>query len=354
MASLDSPLPALSGQPVPVAKIESFLRECWEASETFSRASLYNLILYTQREDSLESNTVILSQIAREHACRALLICAPPDEVRREAKAWVTAHCTYDRESRSSICSEQITFLVRGFNPTDIASIVFPHLLSDLPLVFWWQGDLNEHFTSPLSRHIDRFLFDSSGWTEPRRSVLQLLERHHRRHKPFILHDLTWARTFAFRLALAACFEEPEARILLNDIQRVQLVHGSEGLPMARLFLAWIASRTGWICAGWENDALRLRPASDSQVDCVLISRPEPGGLLEVILESPNGEFRLTRQERFVERTGRLRGQVSRSLFPLQPDDPAALVSQILGRGGNNAVYLAVLRFLRDYPCPSS
>ncbi|HUF61914.1 MAG TPA: glucose-6-phosphate dehydrogenase assembly protein OpcA [Verrucomicrobiales bacterium] len=354
MANPISPIPAVSGQPVAVSKIESYLRESWEASETSCRASLYNLVLYTQQEDSLESNTVILSQIAREHACRALLVCAPPHQARREARAWVTAHCAYDRESRSSICSEQITFVVRGFNPSDIASIVFPHLLSDLPLVFWWQGDLNEHFTSPLSRHIDRFLFDSSGWANPRRCVLQLLDRHHRRHKPFILHDFTWARTFAFRLALAACFEEPEARTQLDEIQRVQVVHGPDGAAMAQLFLAWIASRTGWICSGWKGQTLRLRSAPGSQIECDLVARPEPGALLEVTLESPHGEFRLARGDRFVERTSRLWGQASRSLFPLQPDDSAALVSQILGRGGNNAVYLAVLRFLRDHPCPRS
>jgi glucose-6-phosphate dehydrogenase assembly protein OpcA len=265
----------------------------------------------------------------------------------------VTAHCSFDRTSGRSLCSEQITFLLRGFGPTDLASIVFPHLLSDLPVVFWWQGDLNEQLISPLSRHIDRFLFDSSTWTDSRGCVLRLLERHHKRRKPFILHDLAWARTFAFRLALAEAFEEPAARLQLDRIRCVRLMHGPDGTAMAKLLLAWIATHTRWTCTSWQRDSLRLRHKTSAAVDCSVETSGEGTGLLEVDLESAEGAFRLLRRENVVELQVDLPGHKVTSFFPLQPSDPAALVSQILGRGGNNAVYLSVLRFLLDHFCPA-
>jgi hypothetical protein len=91
--------PAAAGHPVAVDRIESFLRETWDASETSCRASLYNLVLYTQDVASVESNTEILATIAQNHACRALLVCAPSGDDGREVRAWVTAHCSFDRTS---------------------------------------------------------------------------------------------------------------------------------------------------------------------------------------------------------------------------------------------------------------
>ena len=71
------------------------------------------------------------------------------DEPLPGLRAWITAHC-HLAHGRKSVCCEQIAFYLTGKVTGRFRNTVFAHLNSDLPLVFWWQGELSEILTERL------------------------------------------------------------------------------------------------------------------------------------------------------------------------------------------------------------
>ena len=71
---------------------------------------------------------------------------------------------------------------------------VFAHLDSDLPLVFWWQGELSDVFEERLYSRIDRFIFDSRHWSRPETQFLRLNAAIGDGDGSFIPHDLSYTR----------------------------------------------------------------------------------------------------------------------------------------------------------------
>ena len=133
------------GVSVELDKIGQELKKLWERSEgAMTRASLVNLAVYSEEPDSLEKNTQLIAKITENHACRAIVIEADCKAPENRVGAWISAHCHVSRAGSKQVCSEQISFLLRGPCTTLLPSIVFSHLDSDLPFYLWWQEEFRE------------------------------------------------------------------------------------------------------------------------------------------------------------------------------------------------------------------
>src|SRR4030095_8163150 len=131
-----------AGLPVEVGQIDRELKKLWDASGgVMTRASLINLAVYSEAPDSLGRNTAIISQITENHACRAIVIAADPGSKKSEVEAWISAHCHVSQAGRKQVCSEQLSFLLKGKQCGLLPNIVFAQLDSDLPLYLWWQEE---------------------------------------------------------------------------------------------------------------------------------------------------------------------------------------------------------------------
>src|SRR3712207_9586401 len=76
-----------TGLPVELGKIERELKKLWEqGGEVMTRASLINLAVYSEAPDSLRTNTQLVAEITREHACRAIVIAADAHASRSEER----------------------------------------------------------------------------------------------------------------------------------------------------------------------------------------------------------------------------------------------------------------------------
>src|ERR1017187_10953714 len=103
------------GLSVEVAKIDKELKKLWAQNEgALTRASLINLAVYSEAPGSLEKNTQLISKIARDHACRAIVIGADRNAIENRVEAWIRAHCHVSRAGTKQICSEQLSFLLEG------------------------------------------------------------------------------------------------------------------------------------------------------------------------------------------------------------------------------------------------
>src|SRR5690554_1143403 len=78
------------GLPVELGEIERQLGLLWEQTEAGKvRASLVNLVIYSEAPDAIEANTRLLARIAADHAFRALLVQACPDAAESSVHAWI-------------------------------------------------------------------------------------------------------------------------------------------------------------------------------------------------------------------------------------------------------------------------
>ncbi len=233
------------GLPVEIVRIGRELGKLWESSgDAKTRASLINLVIYTEAPNSLEANTRLLADIASRHAFRAILIFANPEAPENQARAWISAHCHL--AGKGQICSEQITFQLNGDTAAALPNIVFSHLDSDLPLCFWSQAEFREPLDEQLWSWIDRLIFDSRTWSRPTEQFATMRRIAALAGPDFVLSDLNWTRLHPWRFALANLFDHSAALACLAKISSVRIARGTGSETTALLLAGWLAERLGW------------------------------------------------------------------------------------------------------------
>lgn len=346
------------GREVEVGSIDRELRKLWSEDEARTNASLINLAVYSEHPGALVENSRIMQELTREHACRALLVGIDRAAEQTSIRAWITAHC-HLAHGRKSVCSEQIAFALTGRATGRLRNTVFAHLNSDLPLVVWWQGELSPIFSERFHGLVDRFVFDSAEWADPRESFARIGEAMEQ-SRQMIIHDLAWSRSHQLRVSLAALFDDPVAQAALPSIDRVEITHQPGQRTAALQLLAWLVVQAGWR-DGLELDLALAGGARESEgfsfenqggVPVLATLRVDPEGAPVGSLRLKGGEVRVeVRQEagaRFLSRRLEAPGHAMEAPGPVDPVDPAALLGEQLSRSGRNRLLRKILpRFIR-------
>ena len=341
-----------AGMPVEIAKLGRELKKLWEqGGEVMTRASLINLAVYSENPASLPENTRIVSEITREHACRAIVIAADPRSQTDRADAWISAHCHVSRAGSKQVCSEQLSFALGGCYVRMLANVVFAHLDSDLPFYLWWQGELPDPIDPHLWTWVDRLIYDCALWSDfPEQMRLvetAQAEAHHR----VVLCDLNWTRLVHIRLALAQFFDGPAARDRLREIDRVQITFAPGFRSTAVLLVGWFTAQLGWrktatfgttamhfADPGGNTIAVALQESSGEPISrCSVSCRTA-----EYRVEHPTGADLLS-VTMHTDGTERMH-----QLMPAGSNDPVDLMREELARGGPHRVYLRAVKAVRD------
>ena len=340
------------GLPVKVSQIDQELKKLWQETEgTATRASLVNLAIYSEGADSLNKNTRLMARITESHACRAIVIEADCKASETRVEAWINAHCHVSSAGSKQVCSEQISFRLKGGCTTLLPSIVFSHLDSDLPFYLWWQEELREPMDSQLWAWVDRVIYDSQGWKDFRAQMRLLESAEQEAKQRIVLCDLNWTRLDSFRLALAQFFDHPASHHNLAKINGVRIDFAPSFRSTAVLFAGWLAAQLNWQSEkGGTANKLRFVNPSGGKIDVELRERTgEPIG--KVAVETPQVEFLVTHAD-----CGDLL-EVSRGkpgekrmpqLMPAGKNDPVSLMSEELMRGGPHHIYLHAVDRVRD------
>lgn len=331
VSTLPADCPEL-GLEVAVAAIDSELRKLWEQDEARTNASLVNLVVFSEQRGSLLENSAIIRNLTREHACRAILVEIDHSQPEPGLRAWITAHC-HLAQGRKSVCCEQIAFYLTGKVPGRFRNTVFAHLNSDLPLVFWWQGELSDILTERLVSVIDRLIIDSSCWADPAASFRRIGETA-LSNADLILQDLAWTRTSQFRLGVASIFDDPAAQQALPDIDTVELTHHPAHRNSALQLLAWLAVQAAWNDRK-SNGKIAFESPSGGAIEVLLREDSQAPPLSALILRAGDRVARVTQTSgsRHVERRIEAPGYRVTSLAPADPSSPAELVALQLASG---------------------
>jgi glucose-6-phosphate dehydrogenase assembly protein OpcA len=350
--ALETPPLSDLGTEVPLSQVEKGLKQLFASDQAVTRASLMNFVIYSEQPDSLTKNTAILREVTREHACRAMLVAHTPCKQVPHVRCWITAHCNLAAGGRKSICSEQISFLMEGCGDYLVPNTIFSRLDSDLPLVFWWQGEFSENFESSLYRRIDRLIIDSGAWKNPEAQFDRLVTAYQESASHFNVMDLAWTRVLQLRMALAACFDDPMALAELPRVQEISITHAPNHGLEARMMAAWMAHQAGWKWIGQlGTDGLRWQLESKEGVSLTLNFSVQASAfpIAEIKLCGPEVTCQVIREAScpFLRSVITGRGQTLEHLTPATINSTADLIVERLRRGCNNRLYFTLLETVR-------
>ncbi|RYD26797.1 MAG: hypothetical protein EOP87_22180, partial [Verrucomicrobiaceae bacterium] len=282
------------GIEVPVGAIDRELRKLWEQDDAQTNASLMNLAIYCEREGSLAENSRIIQRLTSEHACRAILVEINKRTTDASLRAWITAHCHLSG-GKKSICCEQIAFHLTGRVTGRFRNTVFAHLNSDLPLIFWWQGELSDVFTERLVAVMDRLIIDSSCWKDAA-AAFTLIDEATQANGDLILQDLAWTRSWQFRVGIAGLFDDPVAQAALPEVRGVEILHHPDHRNSALQVLAWLAVQAGWEQTSATGDAFGFRSKAGGAVNARLVADAASAPLGKVEITSEHVTVRVCRE----------------------------------------------------------
>src|SRR5207253_8371066 len=340
------------GLPVEVSKIDQELKKLWQESQgAATRASLVNLAVYSENAGSLNKNTQLMAKITEDHACRAIVIEADCKAQENRVESWISAHCHVSRAGSKQVCSEQISFLLRGGCTTLLPSIVFSHLDSDLPCYLWWQEEFCDPMDPQLWAWVDRVIYDSQDWEDFSAQMHLLESAEQEANQRIVLCDLNWTRLDNVRFALAQFFDHPASHHHFAKIRRVRIDFASGFRSTAVLFAGWLAAQLNWRSEKADvANKLSFAGPSGRKIDIELRERPgEPIG--EVAIETPEVEFLVTHAncgDLLEVSRGKPGEKRMPQLMPAAKHDLVSLMSEELMRGGPHHVYLRAVNCVRD------
>jgi glucose-6-phosphate dehydrogenase assembly protein OpcA len=290
------------------AALRRLLRERHAADAGLVPARVLNLVVVVDCDlkGAVEDR---LAQVGRYHASRTIL-CAVRDgrgEGRRERRRQgppgerseldARAVITYADPSSAGangsaggpgVIHEHVELDLPESKLKDLATIVDPVLVSELPTILWCpHGHLDD--TTSLLRLIDVILLDSDEDDDP----ASALERAAELSRSSYVVDLAWLRTTPWRERLAATFDPPYRRCELPLIAAVSIRHHAASSASALLLTGWLASRLGWEPSALEpqDGALRGRTLRSSEPVAIALE-PAPQdvpGLAGVTVTSRDG-----------------------------------------------------------------
>lgn len=334
-----------SGLEVEIGKIDHELKSLWKAGENVAtRASLMNFAIFSEGAESLEKNNELISRFTRSHACRVILITIDATAQTRDVQAWISAHCHLSKAGSKQVCCEQISFLMGNGARSFVPSIVFSHLDSDLPLYLWWQGDFPERIDAQLWTWVDRLIFDSHVWHDPKPQFRRLRESI-ADSKRVTLCDLNWARVLPFRHAVASFFDHPANREILRALFSGEIVYAPGYRTTALLLLGWLAAQLEWKLVRADQDLIVFvaKEAAEIRVDL----REEKGAPIGRCTLRGDGATFTAAQDAdsdFLHSQTKLTdGRVFERMLPPAHDNVLELLDIELVRGGTHYIYTKTL-----------
>ncbi|MEA3187382.1 MAG: hypothetical protein QOD99_1212 [Chthoniobacter sp.] len=334
-----------SGMPVEIGKIDRELKKLWDSGEgTTTRASLINFAIYCEGAERMAENTQIISEFTRDHACRAILIATEPNAPELRVQASISAHCHVSRAGAKQVCCEQISFLLEGNSKDMIPNIVFSHLDSDLPLYLWWRGDFSRHIDAQLWIWVDRLIFDSQKWREPKAQFVRLRESLAAIKPRMILCDLNWTRLLHLRWAAAQLFDHPGNLVELQKVTHVEAAHAPKHRTTALLFLGWLMAQLRWRMSEKRENGFLL--VGDQGQITVELRELAGAPISEFSLQSAGARFRISREtssDFFKSQIELSDGRAYHHLVPSGKDTLIDLLNEELMLGGKHPVYMKAL-----------
>jgi len=296
------------------------------------RACAMTMLVIADETEDTQGIAETLAQLMKEHPSRAIVIrlrdCVEPCLESR-----VFAQCWKPFGSRQHICCEQIEITASHSSLPDVAAVVLPLVVADLPVILWCRSgrapDL-EGFRD-LEVLAQKVIFDSASFPDHEKALAKLLTAGLPGTR---VADLAWGRLTRSRELIAQAVNNEDLLRSLStvDVVRVHARGPKPEIP-ALYFAAWLANRLALVGASPRIEWDYTPKDVPTSLRGVAITGPDGFSLsAEVKQPVPNGVVVE------LEVNGRLNGVVL-----LRPSEYQLLLQE-LSIPGRDVVYEAALR----------
>jgi glucose-6-phosphate dehydrogenase assembly protein OpcA len=206
------------------------------------RACAMTMIVVADESEDTQGIAETLARLMKEHPSRAIVI-----RLRNSPEPWlesrVFAQCWMPFGSRKHICCEQIEITSSDVNLPDVAAVVLPLVVADLPVVLWCRALRAADLAGfrELQALAQKVIFDSRCSEDPEKILTKMLTASVPGTR---VADLAWGRLTRSRELLAQAVNSDD---LLESLRHVDLVRiharGPEPDVPARYFAAWLSNR---------------------------------------------------------------------------------------------------------------
>lgn len=217
-------------------------------SRGLQRVYTTNLVAYASGHEEGYRVEQILNDLAEKHPGRYILARPAADLTEPPLRYYVSGHCFFGSGREKKICCDLIKLVAQKEVIENLYGFTFSLLLPDLPLEFWWPGDLpyNNAFFDHVAEEANRVWVDSSKFTRPIQSLARLSTFWENRYPHTLLCDLNWIRIQRWRSLIAELFDGEWSRFL-KEIRQITIEYGEGTQPTRSFFLAcWLACQLGW------------------------------------------------------------------------------------------------------------
>jgi len=289
------------------------------------RACAMTLITLVEESEDPSDVWSTMAALMPEHPSRAIVIRFR-ESATRELSSRVFSQCWMPFGHRRQICCEQIEISASDASLPDLAPVVLPLAVADLPVMLWCRSA--RLFSLPdfpqIAKIAHKLLLDSSAFPDPP----EILARIQGSGK--IVGDLAWTRLTRVRELISQIFESRNYLARLADVAHVKVTFGGNVPPTGAYYLA-----------AWILDCLESAGAHP-RVDWEPVLGDPPGQISRIELSSAASDgLRLAicisgesaRQCAEVQ----IDSLTTHTVFP--PDNDYVLLREELAIPGRDAVY---------------
>jgi glucose-6-phosphate dehydrogenase assembly protein OpcA len=221
------------------AALRQLLMERHAESDAYVPARVLNLIAIVDRDWMGEIQNR-LERVGRFHASRTI-VCAY-EEGRTQLDAYATITAPHDPKPGEIVALEERVELDIGPNHLNrLHTMVDPLIVPDL-ITLVWSPHQHDDAVDALMDLAHVVLIDTVTSPEP----IEALRRSRELSEQAYVVDLAWVRSMPWRERIAATFDPPAWRPLLDDIDGMTVRFHPESTTTAVLLLGWLATRLGW------------------------------------------------------------------------------------------------------------
>lgn len=248
--------------PVQVGEIQKELDKLEKMHEQNNqlRASLFNLIVYTRKNEKLPYFVQIVDEIVKQFPCRILFIEESSEESAPYLNAKIAAKIVSSGDNPNVVC-DKIYLETSKNNSEQILHLILQHTIVDLPIyLLWGQDPTLSHPLFPSLKHIaKRLVFHSECSNNLQEMSQKLLANVIKDH--WEIADLNWINLEEWKEVLKAIFNSKESVDDLNQTSEVTLKFCSSKSEFfchnhfqVHYMHAWLAAQLQWDFVSYQDE----------------------------------------------------------------------------------------------------
>ena len=320
------------------------------------RASLFNLILFTQKNERAAYIRTIAQKVIERFPSRVIFITV--DKSNKENTLKASASVMSGAKGEFDIVCDLIEFEATAISQERIPFLILPHLIPDLPVYLVWAEDPIKE--NPLSYQLEklatRLIFDSESTDDLAQFAASLI--HHKNESNCDIADLNWARTENWRELIALTFHSPERLQQLKKAKTIKIIYNSKESPFfchtkiqAIYLQGWIASQLEWPLKTIEGNSFHYANTTVELLPEINTALP-PGAIISIDILTEDGDhFSFCRNKNIPEQILMISCDLEKCEIPSRylfnkSQSGLSLVNEIC-QSGTSAHYLKLLNVLK-------